>query len=81
MSKNIGIILSLKDKFSPRIKTIAEKLDITINQAKKLDRALAQTSKNMKKSFDNMAKASFVAAGAFAALSVKAAADFEQGHE
>lgn len=79
MSKNIGIILSLKDKFSPRIKTIAEKLDITINQAKKLDRALAQTSKNMKKSFDNMAKASFVAAGAFAALSVKVAADFEQG--
>ena len=79
MSKNIGIILSLKDKFSPKIKDIAAKLNITEKQAKNLDRALAQTSKNMRKSFDNMANASFIAAGAFAALSVKSAADFEQG--
>ena len=79
MARNIGVILSLKDKFSPKIKDIAEKLKITENQAKKLDRALASASKNMRKSFDNMAKASFVAAGAFAAISVKSAADFEQG--
>ena len=79
MSKTVGIVLKLQDAFSPKLEKIAKKIGVTKEEAKKLDRAFSKTFKNMEKGMHKMANATFIAAGAFAAFSVKAAADFEQG--
>ncbi len=47
MGRTIGLIMALQDKCSPNIKKIAEKLDITEKEAKKLNTQISKLSKDL----------------------------------
>lgn len=47
MGRTIGLIMALQDKCSPNIKKIAEKLDITEKEAKKLNTQITKLSKDL----------------------------------
>lgn len=51
MSKNIGVILALRDKCSPQLTKIAQKLNMSENDAKRLCREIQNLSKEMGKGF------------------------------
>lgn len=66
MSKTIGLILSLSDKCSPQLSKVAEKLNLTDKEAKKLHKEITKLSKDLKEGFKKAATACAVGFGAVA---------------
>lgn len=85
MSKTIGVILALKDKCSPQLSRIAQKMGITEREARSLNKQVERASKTLNKNFkpvvDKAAKASMIFGGVLGGLGLqglKTAGDFEQ---
>lgn len=67
MGKTIGVVLALKDKCSPQLKKISERMGITEKEAKKLH---TQAQKLSKELGSGIKKAGLVCAGALAGVTV-----------
>lgn len=63
MSKTIGVVLALKDKCSPQLKVVAQKMGITEKEAKKLQKQLQKTSKEIGQGLKSAAQVGSVAIG------------------
>lgn len=64
MSKTVGVILALKDKCSPQINKIAERLGVTEKEAKRVDMRINKLSKNLGNGLKNASRACAVGIGA-----------------
>lgn len=70
MSKTIGVVLALQDKCSPQLNKIAERLNISEKEAKKLHNQVDKLAKKMTADLKNAAK---IASVGFAAVSAACA--------
>lgn len=69
MSKTIGLILAIQDKCSPQLSKIAERLNLTEQEAKKLHNQVNKLANKMSTGLKNAAKTAGVALGAMAGAS------------
>lgn len=67
MSKTIGVVLALKDKCSPQLKAIADKMGITEKEARKLKKEIQKVSKEIGQGLKTAAQVSSVAIGSVVA--------------
>ena len=67
MSKTIGVVLALKDKCSPQLKAIADKLGKSEVEARKLQKAIQKVSKEIGQGLKTAAQVSGVAIGSVVA--------------
>lgn len=67
MGKTIGVVLALKDKCSPQLKKIADKMGMTEKEARKLNKQAQKLSKDLGA---GLKKASLVCAGAITGVAV-----------
>ena len=70
MSKTIGLILALEDKCSPQLQKVAEKLDLTTEQAKAMHNRFVQIDKQLRK---NLKEAAKIAGAGLAAMTAASA--------
>lgn len=69
MSKTIGVILSLQDKCSPQLQKVADKMGITLQEAKKLDNQTRKLAKAFGEDLKRAGQAFAVGVGAIASAS------------
>ena len=69
MSKTIGVILSLQDKCSPQLQKVADKMGITLQEAKKLDNQTRKLAKAFGEDLKRAGQAFAVGIGAIASAS------------
>lgn len=69
MSKTIGVVLALRDKCSPQLKSIADRLGVTEKEAKKLQKQVNKTASEIEKGFKSAATVAGVAIGSVVASS------------
>lgn len=67
MSKTVGLILGLEDKASPQLQKIADKMGLTIKEAKALHTQVSKVAKSMKEDLAKVGKALVVGFGAVTA--------------
>lgn len=67
MGKTVGLIMTIKDKISPNIKKIADRIGLTEKEAEKLNKQVKQLSKNFSKNLGNACKNIGIGIGAVTA--------------
>jgi len=75
MGKTVGLIFAIKDKVSPNIKKVADKIGITEKEAKKLDNQIKKLSKDLGGKLKTACKA--VGAGVVSAVGTMSALAFK----
>ena len=73
MPKNIGVVLSLKDRFSTGLKKVGENLSVTEKKIKKVSSQFRKLSNGMKQAFNGAMIATGAVVGTVGALATKTA--------
>lgn len=70
MSKTIGLVLSLKDDCSPKLKEVADKIGITEKELKRANQSIKKFQKELGDGLKNACKTAMVGLGALATATV-----------
>ena len=70
MSKTIGLVLALKDEFSPKLKEVADKIGVTEKELKRANQSIKKFQKELGEGIKNACKVAMVGLGALAGATV-----------